>query len=778
MTWLRDHKRKTFEDSLEVDDDDGPAWIRAQTQELRQREYIDRMREFEGKLQEIREIERREKDKARFETENDDRIKRRKKVEHDNDEIYLVDDYESDSEKQEQSKDNKTGLSNEVLKLLEKIGEHPDQGSAFGKEDPVEDGINDGGTKIFFTSRTHSQLSQFVGQLRLTAFPPVVQSAELEMESVKEVPLSSRKQLCIHPKVSKLQDTTQQNDACHEMQKKESTRCEFLLTNSKLSDRVKSTDFRNRALAQIRDIEDLADLGKEMKVCPYYESRKVIPSAEIVSLPYQLLLQKSSRKALNIDLKDSVVIIDEAHNILETMTSLHSLSVTLSQVSRARQGLEIYSSKFSKRLNGGNKIYLAQFIKVISALEKFFISASKLPSRETSPGKQIDQNSVLSGTAGLVNMYKLEKYLERSKIAFKIETYLQKLDKEEPVFNKGPQLSLSVVCSFLLALSNPSSEGKLFYARTDNKELQLQYLLLDPSEHFREITQDARCVVLAGGTMEPVNDYMTYLFPYIDKSDVALFSCNHVIPDENLSVSPLSTGPTKVDFLFTFAQRNSEKMMDELGRTLFNLSMIIPAGLVIFFPSYQYLDQLEVRWKKTNQWDRLSKKKAIFREPQSASEVDTVLTKYSAEITTNSGAMLFSVVGGKMSEGINFSDNLARGIIMVGLPFPNLMSAEMIAKRDYIQNQVISNGGTKEQSLEAAKDFYENLCLRAVNQSIGRAIRHANDYASIILIDQRYNTERIQKKLPGWIRKKLPQTLYNASFPEVVKATSSFFKSK
>ena len=42
--------------------------------------------------------------------------------------------------------------------------------------------------------------------------------------------------------------------------------------------------------------------------------------------------------------------------------------------------------------------------------------------------------------------------------------------------------------------------------------------------------------------------------------------------------------------------------------------------------------------------------------------------------------------------------------------------------------------------------------MRAVNQSIGRAIRHQKDYASILLIDERYALPRINKKLSGWIR--------------------------
>lgn len=43
--------------------------------------------------------------------------------------------------------------------------------------------------------------------------------------------------------------------------------------------------------------------------------------------------------------------------------------------------------------------------------------------------------------------------------------------------------------------------------------------------------------------------------------------------------------------------------------------------------------------------------------------------------------------------------------------------------------------------------------MRAVNQSIGRAIRHINDYAAIVLLDQRYHTKAtVKQKLSNWIQ--------------------------
>ena len=51
--------------------------------------------------------------------------------------------------------------------------------------------------------------------------------------------------------------------------------------------------------------------------------------------------------------------------------------------------------------------------------------------------------------------------------------------------------------------------------------------------------------------------------------------------------------------------------------------------------------------------------------------------------------------------------------------------------------------------------YYESLCFKAVNQSIGRAIRHQRDYATLILADARYGRPTSVSSLPGWIAQRL-----------------------
>ena len=60
--------------------------------------------------------------------------------------------------------------------------------------------------------------------------------------------------------------------------------------------------------------------------------------------------------------------------------------------------------------------------------------------------------------------------------------------------------------------------------------------------------------------------------------------------------------------------------------------------------------------------------------------------------------------------------------------------------------------------------------MRSLNQSIGRAIRHKNDYAAIFLIDKRFNGSKIRRKLPGWIKD--AGIIETSTFGNVVAETS------
>lgn len=281
-----------------------------------------------------------------------------------------------------------------------------------------------------------------------------------------------------------------------------------------------------------------------------------------------------------------------------------------------------------------------------------------------------------------------------------------------------------------------------------------------------------------------MDDYIQHLFAYVKPDRLKTWSCGHIIPKENLMVWPVATGPKGIDFDFTYEKRNSAAVLDALGHCVVELSGAIPDGLVVFFPSYSYLDQVVLRWQSkmsgssSSIWDRLTKEKSVFRESKEVTGVDDILQKYSQAIDAGKGGLLLSVIGGKMSEGINFSDKLGRGVVVVGLPFPNMHNAQWKAKLEYIEKSMIDRGGSRDDGKAAARSFYENACMRAVNQSIGRAIRHQKDFASIILLDRRYLTPRIADKLPGWIKQGLVQSKGEAPFQDVVGSLHRFFRDK
>lgn len=74
-------------------------------------------------------------------------------------------------------------------------------------------------------------------------------------------------------------------------------------------------------------------------------------------------------------------------------------------------------------------------------------------------------------------------------------------------------------------------------------------------------------------------------------------------------------------------------------------------------------------------------------------------------------------MGAKLSEGLNFSDDLARAVVIVGLPYPNRSSPGLKERMKFVSK--LAGTVSDQHSSDLATELYENMCMKAVNQSIG-----------------------------------------------------------
>ena len=148
--------------------------------------------------------------------------------------------------------------------------------------------------------------------------------------------------------------------------------------------------------------------------------------------------------------------------------------------------------------------------------------------------------------------------------------------------------------------------------------------------------------------------------------------------------------------------------MNDAGNMICNYAHVIPGGVIVFFPSYAYLNDVVLHWTKSQIIARLSKKKQLFIESRNSGT--GILAEYSSTVRQAGGAIMFAVVGGSLSEGINFSDELGRAVIVLGIPFANIKSPELVERMKNLDDRKMGITG---------RDYYENICMKQVNQCIG-----------------------------------------------------------
>ncbi|VVC99329.1 unnamed protein product, partial [Leptidea sinapis] len=478
-------------------------------------------------------------------------------------------------------------------------------------------------------------------------------------DTTRVVTLASRQHYCINSDVNKLKNINLINERCLDIQKVKS-KSTLTDDSGKAVKKTKTasckacpyynqtniTKLKERLLVDVMDMEELVKCGKTLKACPYYAARMALDESEFYINKYRARLSSKNLLLLN----QIQFVLGKLLNFVLKAEIDHLNLRPLVEFCR--------SSRLAPKLHGFSMRYGQQIIEDAST---------------------VDTKKSFKNFLSSISKKKEHKVEEIVQLEAKVN---QKTTMSEVSAGSG----LYAVLDFLEMLCERSSLGRVLV-----REVGLKYLLLEPRERFDEVTKQCRSVIVAGGTMEPISEFEALLGMRSKAGEGRVgrvVRCGHVVGREGVVGVALASGPAGVTLNFSYSNRESTQLLDEVGRILRNICGVVPGGVICFVPSYSYEDLL-------------------FRHLDNTGALLAIGKKKIRDGGTN-GALLLSVVGGKLSEGLNFSDDLGRCVLVVGMPYPNVKSAELQEKMKYLDR--VSPG--------SASVYYENLCMKAVNQCI------------------------------------------------------------
>ncbi|XP_035238042.1 regulator of telomere elongation helicase 1 isoform X2 [Anguilla anguilla] len=641
--------------------------------------------------------------------------------------------------------------------------------------------------KIIYATRTHSQLTQVVGELKNTSYRP------------KVCVLGSREQLCINPDVMRQESN---HIKVHMCRAKVSTRSCIFYNNVE----EKSTD---KELANsIMDVEDLVKFGNKGRVCPYYLSRNLKQQADIIFMPYNYLLDHKSRKAHSIELNGAVIIFDEAHNVekmCEESTSFDLTPYDMATAIKAVDNLLVEQARDAGKegvnedfnvdsLNSGLKLDITSIAKIKQILLDLeaAIDSFEIPDGKgvTKPGSfiyelfQRAQLTFVTKAAILEALEQIVGYLAGRPGIFHNTSGLQKLADiielvfcaEPPEGSAGKHIADNTK-EFKVHIHRDTSHNRKkqavdVWASSSSKKQGniLSYWCFCPGFSMKELVrQGVRSIILTSGTLSPLSSFTSEMqIPFPVRLENP-----HVIQRDQIFVSVVDRGPDGVQLSSAFDRRFVPENMASLGNTIVNLGRVVPHGLLVFFPSYPVMDKTIEFWRANGHADRIEKLKPMFVEPRGKGTFTEVMDAYYSKVDDREtkGGSFFAVCRGKASEGLDFADTYGRGVVITGLPFPPMMDPKVILKMQYLDEMCRKAlGGVRYLS---GQEWYRQQASRAVNQAIGRVIRHCSDYGAIFLCDHRFKSADARSQLPSWVK---PHLRSDEKFGNVVRDVAQFFR--
>lgn len=427
-------------------------------------------------------------------------------------------------------------------------------------------------------------------------------------------------------------------------------------------------------------------------VCAYTVSLYMCQEADIIIGDYFHLFHPGIRDIVmeksGADLEDSVIIVDEAHNLPSRTRSLFSYTVSVPLVNRCITEAEKFGFYQEQE-------YLEQLKRNIERLAR-----DKLSQKDHEA--EIEKSDL---TDPVDNFHSFEELI------IDLEAMSEEVMEEE---EKSYAAKLSE------ALEGWKGEDKGFFRNIERSggdhEIRISYSCLDPSISTKKPLNNAKASILMSGTLKPQEMYIDLL----GLEDALEIEFDSPFPDENRLELIVNTVTTRY-------KERDDSMIQKYVWYLTKALEEIDGSVGVFFPSYQLLNQIG---EPLN--DRTDREVLMERQGKSKEDKQKLLDKFKRGNDT----VLLGVASGSFGEGVDYPGEDMRAVFIIGLPLrrPNLKTEALI---DYLDNLY-------------GKGWQYGYTYPGINtavQAAGRCIRSDTDKGIIVYMDKRYGWNKYNKLL-------------------------------
>ncbi|XP_051899971.1 general transcription and DNA repair factor IIH helicase subunit XPD isoform X1 [Pristis pectinata] len=655
-------------------------------------------------------------------------------------------------------------------------------------------------TKLIYCSRTVPEIEKVIEELRKLLEYYEKQTGE--KKQFLALALSSRKNLCIHPEVSAQRFGKEVDGKCH------SLTASHVRVQHSSNPSIPICQFyeefdvhgRQEPLSNgVYNLDDLKVYGRQKGWCPYFLARYSILHANIIVYSYHYLLDPKIADLVSKELsRRSVVVFDEAHNIDNVCIDSMSVNISRRTLDQCQNNIETLQKTIQHLKETDAAKLKEEYRQLVEGLKEahvaretdVYLANPVLPDeilQESVPGsirtaehfvgfmkrfleylksRLRVQHVVAENPPSFLKDVFDKVCIERKPLRFCAER-LRSLLRTLEIADLTDFSPITLVSNFATLVSTYTKGFTIIMEPFDDRTPTvinpiLHFSCMDPSIAIKPVFERFQSVIITSGTLSPLDMYPKIL----DFRPVILATFTMTLARTCLCPMIVGRGNDQVTISSKFETREEIAVIRNYGNLLLEMSAIVPDGIVSFFTSYHYMENIVASWYEQGILENIQRNKLIFIETQDAAETSVALEKYQEACENGRGAILLSVARGKVSEGIDFVHHYGRAVIMFGVPYVYTQSRILKARLEY----------TRDQFQIRENDFLTFDAMRHAAQCVGRAIRGKTDYGLMIFADKRYARADKRGKLPRWIQEHIADSNLNLTVDEAVQISKHFLR--